>query len=348
MATLSVGEFWQRNRLPTGADIWDLRGAAHSIPLDLWAFVGDGKAGAGGILTIADIITGSTFAEPASGGTDILRAVAAGGSLFAAVGDNGEIVESSDGVTWSLKQTLAGNPGLFGVEYGRVDPGSPINTFVVVSRNSGIYYRNASANYVQTDSQVENWSSLAIKGTTWIAVGGTLTTVGRYTKSADGVSWNAAKNQGTKRLEAIDASASFFMAAGEAGQIWRTVDGSVWADKSIFGVLGSIWAIRSLGGSNWICAADDKIYRSTDDGDNWTRVDPSISTKDGLALAVDSPTATEAALCTEDGEIWSSYDQTQEDHTPVDPPETSQSLTENTEFAGDTVGKLVSQFRSGT
>ena len=68
-----------------------------------------------------------------------------------------------------------------------------------------------------------------------------------------------------------------WMAAGKNGDMWRSTNGTTWAEVDMSGVTN--WAtdvdvmhLASDGAGNWICGNNNGLFRSTDDGAGWARV----------------------------------------------------------------------------
>jgi hypothetical protein len=120
----------------TSTDTTAWKGAAYAFPGSLiQKFVG---VGAGGAVTYStDLATWTTAlsAVTVSAGQD-LNAVASSLNLLVAVGNNGTILRSNDGITWAAANPLPSTPHLYAVAFTTVPSG---NVWVAVGAGGAIF-----------------------------------------------------------------------------------------------------------------------------------------------------------------------------------------------------------------
>lgn len=217
----------------TSAPIVDFNAALYT----LGKFIAVGAAGnpAGNIFYSTDIATWT----PATSNTGSnLNALASNGTQVVAVGDNGTILSSTDGVTWTAPATVPTMNHLYGIAY------SP----------SGLWVAVGAVGTLLTSADGSNWTSVApvtgsdLKGVavqvtttyTFVAVG----TAGTVLKSSDGANWTS-QTLTASGLFAVNASANQFLAVGAAGAAFTSPDGTTWTSQNtatsanLFGLFGS-------------------------------------------------------------------------------------------------------------
>jgi len=145
---------------------------------------------------------GISWTKRTSGTTKNLYGVTYGNSTFVTVGDNGTILTSSDGTTWTNKRTSSGTTkNLYGVTYGN-------STFVTVGDNATIL----------TSSD----------GTTWTNTSTNKRTTLRYFSKAD-----------TNHLYGVTYGDDLFVTVGGNATIFTSSDGTTWTERD---GLRSTWA----------------------------------------------------------------------------------------------------------
>jgi len=162
------GKTWTALTPLSAANGHDLRGVAYGNLT--WVVVGDG----GTLLTSTD---GTTWTAPISLASTInLKSVAYGvnvdpatntviGYIFVAIGDNGVLVTSADGVTWT-QSTIGSttNPNLKSVTFGR--------QFIAVGDSGSIFTsRNGTTWTAQTSSTTSNLKAVGHSTTNYSVVG---------------------------------------------------------------------------------------------------------------------------------------------------------------------------------
>ena len=205
--------------------------------------------GAGRYVAVGDTVT-ATSSDGLSWSSALhnaaRRGVTFGNGLFVAVGDEGRIETSRDGLAWSLADT-ATDQRLHGVIYGGDGFVAVGEDGIVQHSSNGRSWRSAER---VTDSTLRD---IAYGRGTYIAVGDTTTQTGylsseitssSYVRSTDGVSWTLHSLPVGGLPEALGVySVSYgdsgFVIGGGHGHIWRSTD------------LGLNWSLEQLSsGSN--------------------------------------------------------------------------------------------------
>lgn len=234
----------------TTTDAVDWKGAAYAFPgnTTLQKFVG---VGAGGKVVYSLDLANWTLSATAvseSAGQD-LNAVASNASLLVAVGNNGSVIRSSDGITWYAANPLPSRPHLYAVAYTTVASGS---FWVAVGAAGKMFYSSDAINW----NAIESGSNQDLKGvasltnTTYsngvytptstpvysyavVAVGKN----GTVTQSSDLVNWTAKTLGSGDNFNGVVASTALiptnqFMIVGEGGQAFTSPDGVNWTSRT--------------------------------------------------------------------------------------------------------------------
>lgn len=301
------------------------------------------------LVMVAAIAAALTAGDTAAGcpdrwfvGADIpdgmlLEAAARGADRWVAVGRDGAVALSGDGLRWGTT-SLFGQPDGLDVAYGR-------GRFVAVGTVGG--YPSYAA-VVLTSVDGAQWESttfgsttylggIAADDSTFVAVGGG----GTVLTSADGLTWVRRSAPTTSNLLAVAAGEDGFVAVGEDGVVVTSPDGVSWqsapsgtdATLGVIATDGSTWlaagarvVVRSTDGANWTAAPADTVAQaltfgagrfllvdengridSSEDGVQWrpaAKLTPLIS---GLAAADGRLVAVgDATFASSDGAIWKS------------------------------------------
>ena len=196
--------------------------------------------------------------KPQDSGTGkSLSSVTYGEETFVAVGYDGTILTSADGVNWRYQDSGVGNV-LLGVTYAA-------NIFVAVGSNGAILTSPDGVNWTVRDSGTGNWLWGVTYGDgIYVIVGqsGTILT------SSDGVNWTVRDSGTVEDLFSVAYGEGTFVAVGKGGTILTSSD-------------GVNWTVRDSGTGNWlrgVAYGDDTFvvvtYGGTiltsSDGVNWT------------------------------------------------------------------------------
>lgn len=141
---------------------------------------------------------GKTWTISPSGTTAWLVAVTYGNGRYIAVGDNGTILSSTDGKEWSRITQSGTTARLNNVLYAQ-------KHFVAVGEGGTVIVSDKGDTWSPTASNVTGWlHGLAFGGGYWVATG----EAGAVTTSKDGVTWTKRSNSSSKNLEAAAYASS--------------------------------------------------------------------------------------------------------------------------------------------
>jgi len=212
-----------------------------------------------------------------------LRDIAFGGGLFVAVGENGTVLSSPDGITWTARF------GGFGT------------TLLLAARYlNGIFFVGGSAALLATSPDGVNWTQqttvsgtanvndFAYNGSLYAYVGSSQV----LETSPDGVTWTARTSNATGLINTIASNGKLFVYGGNTGVAGFSSDGITWT--RIFGAF-SPDNISDMTYSDDLFVAitsEPGIYYSHD-GENWTEsttvatsIQRSVIINDGYILSV--------------------------------------------------------------
>jgi hypothetical protein len=201
---------------------------------------------------------GETWTRRNSGTNQTLRDVAYGGGTFVAVGGEGTILSSPDGATWTRRNSGTGYD-LNGVVYGR-------STFVAVGDGGSLLTSPDGLTWWARDSGThQRLNKVAFGNRTFVVAGwnGTILT------SPDGTTWTAQTCGTGRNLDGIAYGKNTFVAVGEA--ILTSPDGVAWTERAartnhrFFGV--------AYGSGVFAAVADNGAIFISTDGSEWTARD---------------------------------------------------------------------------
>jgi photosystem II stability/assembly factor-like uncharacterized protein len=233
--------------------------------------------------------TANHFYSTSPGGATLARACGAtvhaalqsvefdGRSTLVTTGDNGQIQTSTDGgVTWTARPSPTIKQ-LMSVAHNGT------SWLAVGASNTTLWSPDGFTWTARATCCGNIWNAVAGNGAgTWVRVGGG----GKLATSTDnGVSWTARDSKVIVGLNSVSWDGRVFIAAGDNGQITRSVDGTTWTNVTPapgFGI--GIWEVRG-NGSTWIAVGPPavtpntaNVLRSTDGGSTWTRVTTGLAT----------------------------------------------------------------------
>ncbi|MEK3714058.1 Ig-like domain-containing protein [Paenibacillus sp. FSL R7-0333] len=214
-----------------------------------------GKAG-----KIVTASSPSTWAVRDSGVNEDLNSIIhkGTGGEFVAVGDNGILLTSTDGVSWTPSD------GSFGMNWNGVSYG---DGKLVIVGDSGFIMEKSDTG---TDWEIvysatnENLNAVAYGNGTFVAVGDNGTVV----MSKDGSDWTKMTSKTTNKLNGIIFGGGMFVAVGASGTIITSPESSKGAAK----VLESKVNLNGItfGNSVFMAAGDGgKVFSTTDLGQTW-------------------------------------------------------------------------------
>lgn len=195
--------------------------------------------------------------QPSPQGASLL-AVAYGNGTFVAVGKNGTILWSDDGVAWSVARQ-AQREALAAVAFGG-------GWFVAVGREGTI---RTSADGREWKTRIshtgEQLNSVAYGGGRFVAVGAK----GTVLRSADSVSWTQVGAGTAGALSSVGYGNGRFLAVEPGGTIHLSVDGSRWTDAAGLGRVDSnvafgngsfvLFGSRTMGGPEVALTSPDGV-----------------------------------------------------------------------------------------
>ena len=219
-------------------------------------------------VTVLRSVNGSDYSLQTAGtGFKKLGNVAFEGGVFVAVGEQGTILRSPDGITWTPRSSgtvntlhsLVARPGLFVAvgDQGTIQT-SP-NGMVWTGRSSGTGY---------------NLYGITYGAGSFVAVG----FGGVVLTSPDGSSWVVQDSGSLTNLFDVTYGANGFVIVGAGGVVIRSVDGINWVSGSS-GTTLDLYGVSS-GGDHYLAVggkADAPVYSviiSSTNGVSWVRHDP--------------------------------------------------------------------------
>ena len=246
--------------------------------------------------------------NPVTGGAKSqYNAVTYGASIYVAVGTNGNILTSSDGINWS-NTTSGTTSNLLGVAYGA-------GKFVAVGGNGTIIYSTDGTVWKQVGTQTDFISTktynandlVNYQGTTYKALSETLgnlptnatywasysldlvayttindiiygaskfvlvTLTGSIYSSIDGITWTLQTSVTpavTTSLQAVCYSGSKYVAVGTGGKVVTSSDGITWTSTSISSY--DFYGVKYQDSAFIAIGSNSKIYYSAD-AITWSR-----------------------------------------------------------------------------
>ena len=183
-------------------------------------------------------------------------------NLFIALGNNGTILTSSDGVTWISRTSGTANR-LWAATYGS-------SKFVVVGDSGTVLTSPNGTTWTSRSSGASFQLMDVIFVSTFVTVGGYVGNL-IYT-SPDGVNWTSRSVQ-NGQLKAIAYGNGFFVAGGggTGDTLWISSDGgSNWSSKSIDTDGSTVQALTFVNGFFLGVVAEKKVITSFDNGTTWS------------------------------------------------------------------------------
>ncbi|MCR8846359.1 cadherin-like beta sandwich domain-containing protein [Paenibacillus sp. SC116] len=219
------------------------------------------------LLSFAIILTGSigpwngnvqaasSWVPHISETTKDINNIAYGNGRWVGVANQGQIIMSTDGVSWSM-QALVISPQA--VLYAG-------NQWVIVGDAGKMYTSVDGETWIQKTTNVsDHLRSIAHNGSIYVVVGAN----GTILTSSDGNIWTARK-QGATSLNAVTYGGGKFVAVGEGGRIYTSVDGLHWvpvASPTAGQLLGVTYA-----DSKYVVVGINGLLLTSSDGSTWTQ-----------------------------------------------------------------------------
>lgn len=214
------------------------------------------------------------------GGAATVHDIIWDGSRFVSFGASGQVLTSTDGISWSVPTGISGAALWGGLSAGaNYLVGGHDGTFLPA--RYGIWRSTDNlATWTRvydpgTDGTIE---SLAWNGALFVGVGGYFSTPCIVT-SSDGITWTEQSSPVNVTLNDVVWDGQRWVAVGDGGKIITSVDGTVWIERTS-GTTLELWAI-AYDRTSMLCAVgqDGVILTSTNGGETWTsRAGPTTAT----------------------------------------------------------------------
>jgi|GEM_PF-1303859 len=207
--------------------------------------------------TIMTSSNGITWTLRSSGTNENLHGIAYGGNTFAAVGDNGVILTSPDGVTWETQPSNT-SLDLRGIAYGVENFVAVGVEGVILSSSDGITWETQSA------GTTNDLLGITYGVGKFVAVGNS----GTILTSSDGVNWTKRSGGTTKTLNGIAYGGDQFVAVGAEGVILTSSNGTSWTSRASIMTIDFFNAV--YGNSTYVIVGKDGKISTSADGIEWT------------------------------------------------------------------------------
>ena len=182
------------------------------------------------------------------------------GWQFIAVGHNGTLLTSPDGMSW-IEQSSVSWRDLFGLALGA---GSQFN-YAAAAASGRVYTADDLDTWTErTTETTQDLLAIASNGFRFVAVG----VGGVIQTSSLGEVWTAATSPTTQKLNSVIWTGSQFVAVGYGGTVLTSPDGTVWSQQ----VFGGFLELHEVvwDGSQLIVSAQNGSIGVSTDGTAWT------------------------------------------------------------------------------
>lgn len=200
----------------------------------------------------------------ASGTTKPLRALAASATHVAAVGGDGTVVTSTDGVVWTARSA-----GTTANLYGLASSGS---AFVAVGETGAIVTSTDLVTWTPRSSGTSNaLNAVAWTGSQFLVVGKS----GTVLTSPDGIAWTSQASGTAQDLYGVGGHSALAIATGDGGTILSSTDAVHWTTRPSKNG-GRLGVVVWSGTQFLVVGTDNANYPDTTlqtsfDGMTWTR-----------------------------------------------------------------------------
>jgi RHS repeat-associated protein len=199
---------------------------------------------------------GASWTNSNYSGNDTFNAVIYGGGKFVAVGNNGVIKTSSDGISWTSR-TSNTSSDLHGVDYG-------FSTFVAVGENGTVLTSTNAVSWTLQTTGTNNTLYSVIYGLDkFIVVGisGTILT------SDDGVNWADSSCNISQTFYGVVYGNGIFVVVGGGGVVFTSIDGANWTQRSS----GTSQTLRGVtfGDNQFVAVGGNGVILTGTNGINW-------------------------------------------------------------------------------
>jgi len=189
-----------------------------------------------------------------------LYGIAYGAGWFVAIGEDGFIARSQDGIAWERVGNLSTTRWLSGICYGA-------SGFVAVGERDLIVSSPDGENWQVRSSGVNRsrWD-VHWNGDRYVAVGDQ----GSIISSLDGSTWSVESSGTTTRLYGVSFGGGVWLACGASGLLLESSDGIIWSPIAS-GVTRDLWTIEFKGTSCLVAGSNGTLLFS-EDRSNWSQL----------------------------------------------------------------------------
>ncbi len=181
------------------------------------------------------------------------------GGKFVAVGADGSITTSTDGITWT-SQTLTGGGLFYGVTYGN-------GTFVASGQGGAVVTSTDGSSWTSRTTPTSAMLYCAAYGNgTFVVVG----MGGTVISSNDGVTWTKQTSDTTKDLYGVAYGNNRFVVVGTAGLLLTSPDGATWTSHDGLSANTNWLDQLTWSGSLFVAAGQAGTIVTSPDGTTWT------------------------------------------------------------------------------
>ena len=215
-------------------------------------------------IRLKEINFATSWAQKTSSfGTSRIRNIAYGNELLIAVGFDGKLATSSDGINWTQQTSSFGTNTIYGVAYGN-------GLWVAVGTSGKLATSTNGVSWTQQTSSFGGSSAIrnvAYGSGLWVAVGEN----GKIATSTNGTSWTQQTSGfGTSILLGIAYGNGLWVAVGESGKLATSSNGTSWTfQTSSFGTT-AIFNV-AYGNGLWMAVGGSGKLATSTNGISWTQ-----------------------------------------------------------------------------
>ncbi len=198
-----------------------------------------------------------------------LAGTAWGGGVYVAVGEEGDLANSTDGETWTAQSSGTTEP-LRGIAYGA-------GRFVTVGRNGVCTTSTDGTNWTSGSTDIGGFASgVAYGDGTFVACGSS----GRVSRSTDGQTWTSAGTGVTfKFLQSIAYGGGAFVIVSGDGLVVRSTDGGLTWETADSGTSLTLTGVTYGDGKFIAVGIAGVVIVSDDSGATWTRIQHNVTNR---------------------------------------------------------------------
>jgi hypothetical protein len=195
-------------------------------------------------------------------GTTNIRGVCYGQGMFVAIGYDGKLATSTDGITWTQRTSNFDTSHINGICYGQGMFVAVGNSGKLATSTDGITWTQRTSSFASTDI-----GGVCYGQGMFVAIGYD----GKLATSTNGTTWTQRTSSfGTTNIRGVCYGQGMFVAVGDSGKLATSTDGITWTQRtSSFGT-SSIYGVCYGQGMFVVVGVGGKIATSTD-GITWTQ-----------------------------------------------------------------------------